>query len=119
MVQSKFVLKYIFLKLQDLEKETEFIFLLGLPTDTQKRGSALSHFAKVVLWFLVRYWVPTHRMEVFNGDYDFASHKQLEQKNFIQQKMTKKSSTFLNMKYTYFHTFMYNFTSPITFHHPI
>ena len=26
MVLSKFVLKYIFVKLQDLEKETEFIF---------------------------------------------------------------------------------------------
>ena len=32
MVLTKFVLKYIFVKLQDLEKETEFIFFLGLPT---------------------------------------------------------------------------------------
>ena len=32
MVLSKFVLNHIFAKLQDFEKETEFIFLLGLPT---------------------------------------------------------------------------------------
>ena len=32
-VLTKFVLKYILVKLQDLEKETEFSFLLGLPTD--------------------------------------------------------------------------------------
>ena len=32
MVLSKFVLKYIFVKLQDLEKETEFNFFLGYPT---------------------------------------------------------------------------------------
>ena len=32
MVLTKFVLKYIFMKLQDLEKETEFRFLMGLPT---------------------------------------------------------------------------------------
>ena len=32
MVLTKAVLKYIFVKLQDLEKETEFSFLLGLPT---------------------------------------------------------------------------------------
>ena len=33
MVLTKVVLKYIFVKLQDLEKETEFSFLLGLPTE--------------------------------------------------------------------------------------
>ena len=30
-VSTKFVLKYIFVKLQDLEKEAEFRFFLGLP----------------------------------------------------------------------------------------
>ena len=34
MVLSKFVLKYIFVKLQNLEKEIEFRFLIGLSTDT-------------------------------------------------------------------------------------
>ena len=38
MVLNKFVLKYIFLKLQDLEKDTEFRFLIGLPTDIYKPG---------------------------------------------------------------------------------
>ena len=33
MVLTKFVLKYIFVTLQDLGKETEFRFLPGLPTD--------------------------------------------------------------------------------------
>ena len=33
MVLTKFVLKYIFVKLQDPEKETELIFFLGLPTN--------------------------------------------------------------------------------------
>ena len=33
MVPTKFVLKYIFVKLQDLEKETEFRCFIGLPTD--------------------------------------------------------------------------------------
>ena len=33
-VLSKYVLKYIFVKLQDFEKETEFRFLLGSPTNT-------------------------------------------------------------------------------------
>ena len=37
MVLYKFLLKYIFVKLQDLKKETEFIFLLGLPIDMQKK----------------------------------------------------------------------------------
>ena len=32
MVLSKFVLKYIFIKLQDFEKETEFRFLLESPS---------------------------------------------------------------------------------------
>ena len=32
MVLTKFVLKYIFVKLKDPEKDTEFRFLLGLPT---------------------------------------------------------------------------------------
>ena len=32
MVLTKFVLKYIFVKLQDHEKETEFSFFLGFPT---------------------------------------------------------------------------------------
>ena len=30
----KILLNYIFMKLQDLEKETEFRFFLGLPTDS-------------------------------------------------------------------------------------
>ena len=34
MVLYKFVLKYIFVKLHYLEKETEFIFFLGLTNDT-------------------------------------------------------------------------------------
>ena len=34
MVLTKVVLKYIIVKLQDLEKETEFRFFLGLPTDS-------------------------------------------------------------------------------------
>ena len=33
-VLSKLALKSIFVKLQDLEKETEFTFFLGLPNDT-------------------------------------------------------------------------------------
>ena len=32
MVLTKFVLKYIFMKLHDLEKETEFRIFLGSPT---------------------------------------------------------------------------------------
>ena len=31
---SKFVLNYIFVKTQDLERDTEFIFLIGSPTGT-------------------------------------------------------------------------------------
>ena len=41
MVLSKFMLNYIFVKLQDLEKDTEFSFLLGLPTEKVK--SVLAH----------------------------------------------------------------------------
>ena len=33
LVVSKFVLKYIFVKIHDLEKETKFRFLLGLTTN--------------------------------------------------------------------------------------
>ena len=36
MLLTKFVLNYIFLKIQDPEKETEFRFLLGSPTDNIK-----------------------------------------------------------------------------------
>ena len=51
MLLTKVVLKYIFVKLQDFEKKTEFNFLLGLPTDFNWRLCTilanLAHFIEM------------------------------------------------------------------------
>ena len=52
MVISIFVLKYIFVKLQDLEKETEFRFLLGQPTNTPTaaKSTTKEELRRRLLW---------------------------------------------------------------------
>ena len=55
MVLNKVVLKYIFVKLQDLEKDTEFRFLLGLTTDMYKNFVYLNNTEERINEFLIGY----------------------------------------------------------------